>query len=324
MKFNKRTHSTRYSEVHTWASCRMKWYWSYHLNLEPKYVSDTIRRGVLGHVALATLDQGGDVRRAVYHESRKYVVAVTFDGVTLADDSKSLDHLLTSVIDQTEMYDSFYARWNRVLAVEQKMVFKVQGVQLPFNFTIDAIVEDRYGLWVVERKWVDQFRSPEMFDLDSQFSIYTMGARAMGFPVKGVIVDQVGPMPAWPKLNKDGTVSKAYRGDQLTLDRWHMLSGVNRSASADLETPPLNKQFERYVVQRSDKSNMAFIEDLKPKVSSMKSVNKDIYMTDDRIRCKTCQFRELCIEKMRGRTEQDIQDLISMKFRTKEPQYNGN
>lgn len=330
--FPARTSATRYSELNSWSQCRTKWFYQYYLGLQPAITSKPIRRGILGHAGLRALDMGEDYKQVVDQMVEIYLNAlapVVIDGeeVSISDQADSLATMATEVKDQIQYYEEYYPRWKNVLAAEQQYTIRVEGSPILINGTWDAIVEDDHGTWLLERKWVDQYRNPEMFDLDGQLAIYHMAAKAVGYDITGIIVDQIGPNPKKPKLNlpkKDGTreMSRVKLGDWRTYKLSLIAAGLDPNDYLDMkEALPECSAFRRDLVYRSDIEIELYQKDLLAKIGDLCDQNKRIYMADDRIRCATCHYREICIERVKGG---DVEYVLENNFVVQESPYEND
>ena len=329
LKTPKRTENTRYSELNTFAQCRMKWFFSYHLGLTKIYDAAPLRRGSIGHAGLAALDSGQDWRKAVDVYTKEYLDStpqIVSDEFNLDEDFRK-DTIAQSeeVKEQIEYYEEYYPRWDKVLHVETQFTVKVPRAKLLVNGTWDGLVEMNGGVYVLERKWVGQFRTEEMFDLDAQLAIYQLAASAFGYKISGIIVDQIGPNPKKPLLNapdkKTGerSMSKAKKGDWRTYSRALVAAGLDPKNYLDMkESLPSCKPFRRNVVYKPGREIDNYVLDLSSKIADLASTSKRIYTVDDRMRCQMCSFRELCIERLKGG---DVDHIVSTQFKTKNNPY---
>lgn len=327
VRSEKREVPVRSSELKSWASCRQKWYYEYQLGLQKIAESLTMARGTLGHASLNFLDAGQDPRAELLKMAE--AMQNSIQDVELDDEIISfqahrdaITDLYLEVVSQTNSYQTYWPRFEKIIATEQNLMFRMPGTRIPVSCTLDKIIEDENGLWVVERKWVKTFRSTDQMDLDGQLNRYVIAAKANGFDVLGVLVDQVGPPPKKPSLNqpdrKTGKklMSRAKCGDWRTYKAALLAEGLDPEEYAEemMEKLPYCSEFRRDYVYRSDVELANYIEDIKTKVQEVSSVNKTIYTCDDQIRCSCCQFRELCIERLKGG---DVDYLMKTMFKQK-------
>lgn len=83
---------------------------------------------------------------------------------------------------------------------------------LGFHFTIDMVMDDleRGGRWLWDYKCRKAFTTPEDEEVNLQFPSYQEGLFHHGIETVGAMMFQVSSKPeATPKLNRDGTMSKA-------------------------------------------------------------------------------------------------------------------
>jgi len=75
-----------------------------------------------------------------------------------------------------------------------------------YRAKIDLLVEDQYGLWLVDHKWHKSLPNLQYRILDSQSGLYVWAARRCGIPVQGHIWNYgVRKAPGIPQLLKDGS-----------------------------------------------------------------------------------------------------------------------
>ncbi len=327
--------ATRYSEINTWSACRQKWYYQYYLNLERVFANPTMTRGTMGHIGLEALDKGEDPAVAVAEFVDDYISkipAIEIDGVTSIEHCETILQASVDVIDQIKEYAAYYPAWDKVVALETRFAFQIGSNlsnNIPIYGTWDGIVEHQGALWLLERKWVKQFRTSEMFDLDGQFAIYKMGAQAEGYDIAGVIVDQIGPKPKRPSLNlpkknketrlEERSMSRTAVGDWRTYEKALLEAGLDPADYQDMkEKLPDCSQFRRDFVVKTDKEVENYSEHVKLKLEELASEEKRIYLADDRFKCQSCNFRELCIESIKGN---NIDDIIESQFVVKQRSY---
>jgi hypothetical protein len=162
--------------------CKVRFYWKYMKNYDP-LPSEGLRRGSIGHAALAEWYRSKDREKAIQIASDKLF---EFENILSADLSSEWD-LISIILDR-------YFDWSlkndrfKCLEIEKKYSFELDG--LPAVFIIDGIVEDMGNLWVLEHKFVKKAYLSHI-DLDMQLSIYIYAARKLGYPVTGAIYNVI-------------------------------------------------------------------------------------------------------------------------------------
>lgn len=329
---------TRSSELKSWTNCRQRWFWEYSQGIQKRKESLTIRRGVIGHAALAVLDSTTNwsktydnagisfrmdteaERVRVHLEST--LEDIEFEGEILSSEEAriALNDVATDVKGQCWRYANYWPRWEKVEAVEKSFMFRLPGAMVPIHLTLDLLVWSDGELWISDHKFVKQFRDEEQFALDWQVAIYTMAARAHGFPVAGFLVDQIAPTPKKPELNKPDkygkqAMSRTKVGDWPTYRAALLEAGLDPADYADMEEKlPACSEFRRYALYRTDLELLNLVPEIVAAINEVASVNKTIYKCNDQLRCKTCQFQELCVEQVKGG---DVDFLMATAYQTK-------
>lgn len=294
-----------HSEITTWKTCRMKWMWQYYEKLRPVQQNKPITIGSLGHVGIAALLENKNWMSAIATAAESYKRPDMFE-----DEIMAVDKMASDVQTMVGMYVKTYAQNDK---------FKLVGSEIPFEIPIagvkhkcigyfDAMVEDSQGnKWLMEHKFPSQqFRSWEDTELSTQLGIYQWAAMRIGTPVMGIIYNQIlAKTPQMPKLLKNG---QAMSRAEIYCD-WDMYkrclesNGFNPAEYAEEMIPKLySKKFcERYTILRNYDQVRMYAEELATVAYTLVSGHKHIYMCDNPIHCRSCQFRELCMEKVRGR-----------------------
>lgn len=310
-----RTH-TSYSELTTWSTCRMKWYWAYELGIVPKRLIRAPSIGACGHVAIAAYLRGEDWREAI----ERWFVEETSKRELFDEEIaeyREIADLIAGIIPR--YIDAYQDEFTPVL-VEQRFEIPVKGMRLDLIGYWDAIVKDREGyLWILEHKFPKQrFRTDTDIELDGQIGIYQYAAHRLGYPVVGTIYNQLmARLPAVPKLNKDGSVSrvKIYT-DWPTYRDFVVSQGLNPDDYSEMEEKLAEfKFFRRTYVFRPLVEIRLFARDLEHKVWDLSRVKKHIYRNASFMNCNSCPYRELCLESLKGG---DVEFLIENEFEKKE------
>lgn len=304
--------SVSYSELDTWATCRMKWYWSYVRRIKAKRLWIAPTLGSAGHVAIAAHKQGEDWRQALTAWTSEKAEEAPFD-----EDSQAIIEIGVTVQDIMNMYlDHYQNDQYTPLVVEQEFSVKIPGIKRTVDGIWDSIVRDPYGdLWLFEHKWVSQsFRTEDQIDLDVQLGVYHYAALKSGYPIKGIIYNQILAKPLKrPKLTQKGDMSRADIRCTWEVYQDELLRhGLDPDFYLDMKDKLANKEFfRRYKKYRSPQEVVSFVEDLKSKIKDISRKKVYVYMTENRINCTMCQFRELCLERVRGR---DVEPIIEQQY----------
>lgn len=162
-----------------------------------------------------------------------------------------------------------------------------------------------------------RFRTDDNLDLDGQIGTYQYAARRLGYPVVGTIYNQLlGRLPAVPKLNKDGSVSRAaVYTDWNTYSDFVVKQKLDMIDYAEMAGKLADfKFFQRNYVYRSLIETRLFARDMERRIWDMQRSKKHIYRSESFITCGMCSYSELCLESMKGG---DIKYIIENQFEPK-------
>ena len=312
----KRKH-TSWSEIQAWCACRMKWHWAYEVGIVPKRVARAPSIGSCGHVAIAAVLQGKDWEKAV----GDWLERETNKRPLFAEEQAEIQEVADLILKIIPRYLAFYQDDFEPVLVERKFAIPIRGIRTRLIGYWDAIVRARDGhLWLLEHKFPQaRFRTDDNLDLDGQIGTYQYAARRLGFPIVGTIYNQIlGRLPAVPKLNKDGSVSKA-----AVYTDWK----TYRDFVAEQKQSPDDyremkekladfKFFQRNHIFRPLIETQLFARDMERRIWDMGKSKKHIYRSESFITCGGCSYRELCLESLKGG---DVNYIIKDQFEPKTP-----
>lgn len=183
-------------------SPREFWY-KYVLRLKPKAVSKPLRRGTWLHALVETHDSGGDWKETHRQYSNEFSKLFDEERYELGDMPTELYKLMTSYL--WHYGDPQYKEYNwKVHEVESKMSAEMPNGHI-FRGVVDAIVEDDFGLWLVDRKTHKRLPDWNFRMMDEQSAMYIWLARENDIPVSGFIWDYLTTEAiTTPKVLKSG------------------------------------------------------------------------------------------------------------------------
>lgn len=315
-----------WSEIQAWCTCRQKWYWAYEVGVVPKRVERAPSVGSCGHVAVAALLRGEDWTEAVTAWLKRELEKRELFDEEIAE-RRAVADLVTGIMPR---YLECYREENfDPVLVECKFEIPIRGVGLKLIGYWDAIVRGRDGkLWLLEHKFPQQrFRSDEDLELDGQIGVYQYAAHRLGYPVVGTVYNQLmARLPAEPKQNKDGSLSRAaVYTDWLTYREALVRAGLDPAGYAEMEGKLADfKFFQRNHIYRPLIEVRLFTRDMERRIWTMRGAKKHIYRSESFIVCGRCPYRELCLESVKGRdTEYIIREQFDAK-KSREEEENGN
>ena len=178
---------TTQSMIKTFRASPREAYYKYVLRLKPKaQLSKPLRRGTWLHALIEALDTPGmDVDEV--HEAYSREFGKLFD-----EERMALGDMPTEIMQLFNSYRWHYGdpdykeyAW-KVHETEVKITAEMPNGHL-FRGVVDAIVEDDFGLWLVDHKTHKRLPDWNFRMMDEQSAMYIWAARENDIPVHGFI-----------------------------------------------------------------------------------------------------------------------------------------
>lgn len=194
---------TTHSMIKTFRRCPKQAEYKYVRRLKPRVTDKPLYHGTWMHKLLETKAKGGDWR-----ETHKYLAgqfSKLFD-----EEKEKLGDLPRNCARIMRSYEWHYADdpW-KVLEVEFTLEVELPDGSI-YRCRLDELVENQYGLWIVDHK--NHRILPDLnFRLgDSQSALYVWAALKNGIPVQGHIWNYLrSRTPTWPEaVYKNTRLSK--------------------------------------------------------------------------------------------------------------------
>lgn len=187
------------SMLKSFLACPNQARYKYYLRLKPKTLSKPLTRGKWMHSLLEAFYKGEDWKPI--HRSLTHDFSLLFD-----EEKDALGDLPRECARLMRGYLWHYANHSWDI----KGVEGVLEAELPdgtiFRGRYDLLVEDEFGLWIVDHKNFRNFPDLTLRQLDTQAPRYVWAARQNGLKVKGFIWNYLKTTGMTkPALLKDGT-----------------------------------------------------------------------------------------------------------------------
>lgn len=188
------------SSMKTFRQCPREFYYKYELSLKPKVASTPLTRGKWMHSLIEAYYQEEDWKPVHDKYTAQFSKLFDEEKEKLGDLPREIDLLMAS-------YQWYYG--DPEVKGTEWIVHEVEKMiqcELPnghwFRGVVDLIVEDEYGLWLVDHKNMKTFPDWAYRMLDEQSSLYIWAARQMGIPVRGFIWNYISTkgFPKYPVL----------------------------------------------------------------------------------------------------------------------------
>jgi hypothetical protein len=302
--------------------------------LKPRLLSKPLRRGTWMHHLLEEHHAGRDWRKMHRALSAKYN--------ELFDEEKDLyGDLPTECLALMESYIWHYREdpW-KVLETEFTVEAEFPDGTL-YRGKVDALIENAFGLWIVDHKTHGQLPDHGFRLLDAQSALYLWAARRMKIPVEGFIWNYLKTKaPSVPTLLKDGsrlskrlgetdylTYTKAIQ--QLKRDRGYRITRADVELANRLKgyryvpgEPQLSPFFRRDLLEKDDAMLKRVAMEAYHTAKRMAAYpfdNRDIVERNvDSHKCRRfCGYQDLCTVELMGGNPTPI---LRSSFKVGDPQ----
>lgn len=313
-----------FSQISSYKSCKLKWYFGYVVGIEPKRLRPTISFGSCGHAILEASFTGKDLKSAAEKWSNDLIDSSNWFDEEIEEIKVIAEEALRTV-EHYLLYHPEDRSWV-IMDVEKEYNVSIEGMAgIRIKGYLDVVIreeEQSKNLWVVEHKFPKSLKEEENLDLVQQLKMYDWAARkiykGLGFTFKGCIYNQIlGKAPKIPSLNKNGTMSKA--AISTTWDVYSdclIKAGLDPVEYIDMKEKLDQKHFwQRNKVLTSEVERKNFVMDLKKVIWEMTKKSNHIYGAYSYI-CDDCEFKELCIEHLKGG---DVEFIIENNYRKRKP-----
>lgn len=181
---------TTQSMLKAFRMCPREAYYKYHLRLKPKTHSQALTRGKWVHELLENYYLGEDWEPIHEKWSAKYANLFDEEKEKLGDLPREIKLLMKSYFYHYGDPEVAGADWE-VHEVERLIEARLPNGHL-FRGKVDMIVENEFGLWLVDHKTHARFPDWSYRMFDEQSTLYTWAARENDIPVRGFIWNYIG------------------------------------------------------------------------------------------------------------------------------------
>lgn len=209
---------TTQSMIKTFRASPREAYYKYVLRLKPKSVSKPLRRGTWLHALIeAYYTPGMDYEKV--HEAYVSEFRKLFD-----EERMELGDMPTEIMQLFQSYIWHYGdpeykdySWT-VHDTELKLTAEMPNGHL-FRGVVDAVVEDEFGLWLVDHKTHKRLPDWNFRMMDEQSAMYIWAARENDIPVHGFIWNYLTTEAiSTPKVLKSGKTFYAKDFNSVNTD----------------------------------------------------------------------------------------------------------
>lgn len=204
-----------HSMIKTFRRCPRQTLYKQVQRLKPRILTKPLKRGTWMHYLLEEHHAGRDWQKMHAALSAKYN--------EMFDEEK--DAYGNLPVECRQLMESYIWHYKDDPWKVHETEFTVEA-EFPdgtlYRGKVDALVENQFGLWIVDHKTHSRIPDRSHRILDAQSALYIWAAKKMGIPVEGFIWNYLKTSaPAVPKLLKDGSRLHKRIGDTdyLTFTR---------------------------------------------------------------------------------------------------------
>lgn len=300
------------------STCLKRYEYSNILKLAPKYelVAPKIRKGIWMHALLAAYHNGQDweakLGDLIDWAEEHHVPAEAIEEISQACRSLMIQYIAywsdPSRKDAWEVISTEYP---------YEREFPKLGVKL--RATVDMVVRDRSGVWIVEHKTTSHIPDPLWRSVDPQTAIQLYLVESSGIPVEGILFNYVLTKdPPVPEVTKKGLFSErkivttSWAFDQakaVVVSEWKSDKGDfgDMSKYLDMKRAEMVNDslwFQRFRIFRSPEMLLETMRDVAATVGNIKAAAERGHYLRARhiISCQQfCTYGDLCAtEYQRG------------------------
>lgn len=307
------------SKARTWRRCPKKYEYKYVEKLKPRAKGIPLEKGSWCHALLEAYYNGDDWRKAHRQQKKGFKKLFEEERALLGDLPEECERLMRSYLRRYEEEDGHF----KIVDTElNEYITLPNGLRV--QVIIDLVYEDSMGLWAMDHKFRGRFEDVDNMRLDPQLTVYHWAAELLGYPLVGVVYNEVLTKP--PTLPKLTSTGKLERRSNLFCDphtyaqevRRHGLdigdyAGFIRTLTERAET----KFFRRTYLPKDDAMVKNAMQDLNWTAQEIMGAEATgrFPRTFDKS-CKFgCEYKDLCLTQYSGG---DGAGVIRQQFREKE------
>lgn len=199
-----------HSMLKTFRRCPKQTEYKYHMRLKPKVLGKPLRRGTWMHTLLETHYKGEDWREK--HNQLTYAFADLFD-----EEKEAMGDLPTECARLMESYLWHYKEDPWIIHDVEFTLETTFPNGAIYRCKIDLLIENKYGLWLVDHKTHKKLPDFTFRLMDAQSALYIWCALRNKIPVQGFIWNYLRTKPPTvPTLIKSG--ARVSRWDKMDTD----------------------------------------------------------------------------------------------------------
>lgn len=220
-----------HSMLKTFRACPMQAFFKYHLRLKPRLLGSPLKRGTWVHALLEVLHSPEYKTREEAIEAMWAMhekLSAQFE--QLFDEEK--DHYGNMPVEIRQVMKGYLWHYHDDPWIVHEVEFTLE-TELPdgsiYRGKIDALIENQWGLWLVDHKSHQQLPSHDFRVLDTQSPLYLKAAWMNKIPVHGFIWNYVRwKMPTVPELVYRGKKNQRISLKSIETDYVTYVTAIKR------------------------------------------------------------------------------------------------
>lgn len=306
-----------HSMIKTFKTCPRQTLYKQVERLKPRMVSKPLKRGTWMHALLEEHHAGRDWRKMHASFSAKYS--------ELFDEEK--DYYGDLPNECLMLMESYLWHYQADPWVVHETEFTVE-TEFPdgtlYRGKVDALVENQFGLWIVDHKTHKTLPDHNFRILDAQSALYIWAAKRMGLKIEGFIWNYLKTVaPSKPKLIKSGARLSKVMGDtdyltytreiqRLKREHGYRVTRENVEKAAQLKAhryvpgePQLSEFFRRDILEKDEAMLKRVAAEAYHTTRRMAKYNFDqreaVERNANRSNCQyMCSYTDLCTVELVG------------------------
>lgn len=306
------------SKSKTWRRCPKQYEYKYVEKLRRRTKNIPLEKGTWMHELLQAFYDGKDWRKQHKANKKKFMKLFEAERELLGDLPAECERLMLSYLRQYEDEDGHL----RIIDTElNEYVTLPNGLRV--QVVIDLVYEDHMGLWAMDHKFRGRFESTDNMRLDPQLTVYHWAAELLGYPLVGVVYNEVlTKPPTLPKLTPTGQLERRINlfCDPYTYAQQVKAHGFDlgdyAAFIARLGARNEEKFFRRTYIPKDKDVVRHAMRDLNWTAQEiMEGERRQRFPRSFDKSCNWCDYKDLCLTQYSGG---DGEEIVRRQFKKKE------
>lgn len=322
-----------HSMVKTFRRCPKQTEYKYVRRLKPKALSRPLKRGTWMHSLFETHYQGGDWRETHALLTTQFNALFDEEKEDLGDLPIECKRLMLSYLWHYGLSDPW-----KVHEVELTLETPFPDGSM-YRGRIDMLVENQWGLWIVDHKTHKTLPKFDQRVLDAQSALYIWAAVRNKIPVQGFIWNYARTKaPTVPKLLKNGkalsraksietdypTLYKAIKKFNLPMEDYTDKLGALKAQRFQDGAPQNSPFFQRHILHKNDEMLKQVAREGYHTARRMNEYPWDKLGFIERVPDRSCDFmcsyKDLCMASLQfGEKSPGVQNMLRQRFTVGDP-----